>query len=107
MAFPQPSGPEKSLVQHGLVEKKKEANFVDCRKLLVRPYNFKETKHDRFGKRPAATEAEEIDYRLTEAEVNALGRSIELLVVFFFFLRSSNNCRFAFLPLKVAYQAFT
>ena len=78
---------------------------MDCRKLLVRPYNFKETKHDRFGKRPAATEAAEIDYRSTEAEVNALGRSIELF--FFFFLRSSNNYRFAFLPLKVACQAFT
>ena len=66
---------------------------MDCRKLLVRPYNFKETQHDRFGKRPAATEAEEIDYRSTEAEVNALGRC-DRAVFFFFFLRSFNNYRF-------------
>ena len=65
------SGQEKSLVQHGLVDKK--ANFVDstCRQLLLRGYKFKETKHDRFGKKPAATEAEEIDDRsTTEADVN-------------------------------------
>ena len=74
------SRPEKSLVLHGLVEKKK-ANFVDSRKLLLRGYKFKETKHDRFGKRPAVTEAEEIDDWSTEADRNALRRSIE----FFFF----------------------
>ena len=37
---------------------------------------FKETKHDRFGKRPAATEAEDIDDRSTEEDVNAIRRSI-------------------------------
>ena len=47
------SGPEKNLVQHGLVDKM--ANFVDSRKLLLRGYKFKETEHDKFGKRPAAT----------------------------------------------------
>ena len=72
---------------------------MDSRKLLLRDCKFKETKHNRFGKRPAATEAEEIDDRSTEADVNALRRSIKL---FFFFLRSSNNFRFAFLALKVA-----
>ena len=30
------SGPEKSWVPHGLVEKRKKANFVDSRKLLLR-----------------------------------------------------------------------
>ena len=68
---------------------------------------IKETKHDTFGKRPAATEAEELDDRSTEADVNTLRRLIEL---FFFFLFSTivfNNFRFAFLALKVASQAFT
>ena len=54
------SGPEISLVQHKFAEK---GNIVDRKKLLLRAYKFKETKHDRFGKRPAATEAEEIDDR--------------------------------------------
>ena len=70
------SGPEKSLVQHSLVEKK--ANFVDStssRKLLLGGYKFKETKHDQFGKKSAATEAEEIDNQSTEVDVNALRRS--------------------------------
>ena len=98
------SGPEKSLVPHGLVEKKK-ANFVDSRKLLLRGYKFKDTKNDRFGKRSVATEAEEIDDRSTEADVNALRRSIK--VFFLFSTSSSNNFRFAFLALKVASQAFT
>ena len=84
------SGTEKSFVQHGLVEKQK-ANFVDSRKLLLRGYKFKDAKHDRFGKRSAATEAEDIDDRSTEADVNALRRSIEL----FFFLR----CRLTTLDL--------
>ena len=44
------SVPEKSLVPHGLVEKKK-ANFVDSGKLLLRGYRFKDTKDDRFGKK--------------------------------------------------------
>ena len=59
---------------------------MDGRKLLLRGYKFKDTKHDRFGKRSAATEAEEIDDRSTEADVNALRRSIESFF-FFFFLR--------------------
>ena len=98
------SGPEKSLVQHGSVAEK--ANFVDRRKLLLRGYKFKETKYDRSGKRPAATKAEGIDDRSTEADVNALRQSIKLFF-FFFFLRSSNNFRFAFLALKAASQVFT
>ena len=81
------NGPEKSLVQHGLVEKK--ANFVDSGKLLLRGYKFKETKHDRFGKRPAATEAEEINDQSTKADVNTLRRSIKLF--FFLFSTSSSN----------------
>ena len=40
-----------------------KANFVDRRKLLLRGYKFKKTKHSRFGKIHAATEAEEIDDR--------------------------------------------
>ena len=55
--FPEASGPEK--LKFGLARlSRKKANFVDSRKLLLRGYKFKETKHDRFGKRPAATEAE-------------------------------------------------
>ena len=50
------------------------------------------------------TEAEEIDDRLTEVDVNALCRSIELLFILFSTL--SNNFRFAFLALKVASLAF-
>ena len=76
--------------------------MVDRNKLLLRGYKFKETKHDRFVKKLAATKAEEIDDGSTEASVNTLRRSIEL----FFFLLPSNNCRFAFLAWKVASQAF-
>ena len=79
---------------------------MDRKKLLLRGYKFKETKHNRFGKRPAATEAEEIDDRSAEADVNALRRSIELFF-FFFFERSPKNFRFVFLALKVVSQAFT
>ena len=82
------NGPEKSLVHHGLVEKK--ANFVDRGKLILRGYKFKETKHNRFGNRPASTEAEEIDDRSTEADVNALRRSMKLFFLFLF-STSSNN----------------
>ena len=39
---------------------------MDSRKPLLRGY-----KHDRFGKRPAATEAEENGDRSTEVDVNA------------------------------------
>ena len=76
------NGPEKSFVQHGLVEKK--ANFVDSGKLLLRGYKLKKTKHDRYGKRPAATEAEKIDDQSTEADVNALRRSIKFFFSFFY-----------------------
>ena len=79
---------------------------MDSRKLLLRGYKFKDTKHDRFGKTSASTEAQEIDNRSTEADVNTLRRSIELFF-FFFFSTSSNTFRFAFLALKVASQAFT
>ena len=79
------SGPEKRLVPNGLyIVGKKKANFVDCRKRLLRGYKFKDTKHNRFGKRSAATEAEEIDDRSTEADVNALRGSIELFFFFFY-----------------------
>ena len=57
---------------------------MNRRKLLLRGYKFKETKHDRFRKRPAATEAEKIDERSTEADVNAFRRSIGLFFLFFF-----------------------
>ena len=65
-----------------LSRKEKKANFINRRTLLLRGYIVKETKHDRFGKRPAATEAEKIDNRSTEADVNASGRSIGLFVIF-------------------------
>ena len=55
---------------------------MDSRKLLLRGYKFKDTKHDRFGKRSAATEAEEIDDRSTEADVNSLRRLIEFFSFF-------------------------
>ena len=57
---------------------------MDSRKLLLRWYKFKNTKHDRFGKTSAVTEAEEVDDPSTEEDVNALRRSIELSFVFFF-----------------------
>ena len=79
---------------------------MDSRKLLLRGYKFKETKHNKFEKRPAATEAEEIDDRSTEADVNALRRLIELFFLLFS-TSSSNNFRFAFLALKVDSQAFS
>ena len=49
----------------------------------------KESKHDRFGKRPAANAAEQIDERSTEADMSAFRRSIGLFsfVVFFFYDR--------------------
>ena len=77
---------------------------MNRRKLPLKGYNFKESKHDRFGKRPAANAAEKIDERSTEADVSAFRRSIGL---FFFFLRSSKNFRFAFIALNVSNQAFT
>ena len=98
------SGPERSLFQYGLVEKEK-TTFMDSRKLLLIGEKFKETKHDRFGKRPAATDTEEIYDRLREVDVNALGRSIGLF--FFSFYDRLNNFRFAFFALNVASQAFT
>ena len=66
-------------------KKKKKANFADSRKLLLRGKKIKETKRDRFGKRSAATEPEEIDDRLTEADVNTR-RSIEFFFSFFYVL---------------------
>ena len=86
-------------------KKKEQANFVNRRKLLLKGYNFKESKHDRFGKRPAANAAEKINERSTEAGVSAFRRSIGLFVCFF--LRSSKNFRFAFLALNVSSQYFT
>ena len=92
-----------------LSRKKMQANFefVNRRKILLKGYNFKESKHDRFGKRPAANAAEKIDKRSTEADVHmsAFRRSIGLF--FFFFLRSSKNFRFGFLALNVSSQYFT
>ena len=84
------SGPWKNLIQHGFVEKKKrQANFVNRRKLLLKGYKFKESKCDRFGNRPAATAAEKIDEWSTEADVSAFCRSIGLFFVFCFFF---NDC---------------
>ena len=59
---------------------------MDSRKLFLRGYKFKDTKHDRFGKRSAAIEAQEIDDRSTEADVNTLRRSIELFFFSFFYV---------------------
>ena len=63
---------------------RKKANFANRRKLLWRGNTFKETKHDRFGKRRAATRAEKIEDQSTEADVNAFRRSIGLLFFFLF-----------------------
>ena len=60
---------------------------MNRRKFLLRGYKFKETEHDRFGKRPAATGAEKIDDRSTEADVNTYCRSIGLFVFSFFYDR--------------------
>ena len=72
----------------------------------LRGYKFKETKHSRFGKRPAAIEAEEINDRSTEADVNALRRLIEL-VFFLFFYECLKILDLRFVVLDVASQAFT
>ena len=88
-----------------LSPKKKKANFVNRRKLLFRGYTFIEIKHDRFGKdvqRPRLRRSK-IDRRRRTWTPPA-GRSGCL---FFFFLPSSNNFRFAFLALNVAIQAFS
>ena len=57
---------------------------MNRRKLLLKGYNSKESKHDRFGKRPAANAAEKIDERSTEAGVRAFRRSIGLFFFFFY-----------------------
>ena len=60
---------------------KKRMRQTSCiEKTSVKRLHIKETKHDRFGKRPAVTEAEEIVDRSTEADVKALRRSIELFL---------------------------
>ena len=53
---------------------------MNRRKLLLKGYKFKESKH---GKSPAATAAEKIDERLTEADVSAFRRSIGLFLFLF------------------------
>ena len=95
------SGPEKSLVPHGLVEKKKRQTSWIVENLFLEATNLKTTN---------TTDLEKDLQRLrlrrsTEVDVNTLRRSIELF--FFSFSTSSNNLRFAFLALKVASQAFT
>ena len=85
-------------------KKNRQAHFVNRRKLRLKVYKFKESKCDRFGKRPAATAAEKIDEWSTEVDVSAFRRSIGL---FFFFLRSSKNFRFTFPAWNVSSQAFT
>ena len=80
------------------------------RKLPLKDHNFKESKHDRFGERPAANAAEKIDERSTEADVCTFRRSIRLFFLFvclFVFLRSSKNFRFAFPALNISSQYFT
>ena len=67
------------------------------RKLLLRGYKFKETKLNKFEKRPAATEAEEIDDRSTEADMNALRRLIELFLFSFFLHRRLTTLDLRFL----------
>ena len=61
---------------------------MNRRKLLLKGYNFEESKHDRFGKRPAANAAEKIDERSTEADVSAFRRSIWLFFFFYDRLRT-------------------
>ena len=102
-AFPETSsGPGKSLVPHGFVEKKKkEADFVDSRKILLRGYKCKDTKHDRkkncsnwgWGDRRSIDRGR----RESPLQVDRV----------FFSTSSFNNFRFAFLALKLASQAFT
>ena len=56
------SGPQKNLIQHGLVEKKKKTGKLrELKKASVKRLQIKEIKCDRFGNRPAATAAEKID----------------------------------------------
>ena len=45
-------------------------------------------KHNRSGKRPAAIVADEIDYRLTEVDVNAALRRADHAVVFLSFFNN-------------------
>ena len=70
--------------------KKKQANFVNRRKLLLKGYNFKESKHDRFWKRPAANAAEKIDERSTWAPSE--GRSGCFFFFFYDRLRTLDLC---------------
>ena len=56
---------------------------MNRRKLLLRGYTFKEITQDRFGEKPARTEAEKMDDRSTVADVNAFHRAIRLFFVFF------------------------
>ena len=61
---------------------------MNRRKPRLKGYNFKESKHDRFGKRPAPNAAEKIDERSTEANVRAFRRSIGLFFFFYDRLRT-------------------
>ena len=90
-----PRGPKRPLEKFDSArlsrKRKKKAgklSFVNRRKLLWKGYNFKESKHDRFGKRPAANAAEKIDERSTEADVSAFRRSIGLFFFFYDRLRT-------------------
>ena len=99
-----PSGPEKSLVQQWLSRKK--ANFVDSGKLLLRGYKLKKKKKMTVWER-------ELQWpRLRRSTIDRRRRTWapsagQSSFFFSFFLRSSNNFRFAFLALKEAIQAFT
>ena len=98
------SGSEKRLVQHGLVEKRQTSWKIES--FCLESTNLKKpntTDLERDRQRPRLGRSA-IDRRRRTWTPSA-GQSS--WVFFFFFLRSSNNFRFAFRAFKVASQAFT
>ena len=89
------SGPENlKFGSARLCRKKKRQTLWIVESFFLEAKKLKETKHDRLGKRPAARKAEEIDDRSTEADVNALRRSIDLFLFFFSTSSSTLDLRF-------------
>ena len=86
-------------------KKKKQANFVNRRKLLLKGYNFKEsntTDLERDLQRTWLRRSTNDRRRRTWAP-----SAVRSGCLFLFFLRSYENFRFAFLALNVSSQCFT
>ena len=83
---------ENEVADHSVEGQTVSRNDGHCQRHCVnqakKHYNFKESKHDRFGKRPAVNVAEKIDERSTEADVCTFRRSIGLFFFFYDRLRT-------------------